>query len=293
LNTRAWVFAPSGRLRAPWRILIFLAATYLSGVAASVLLAPVLARVFSLIGLRVTTDGWVIVAALLGGTAFSLRYVDKRPWSDAWLDRNAARPALLARGFVLGALAIGLPTLLLLGIRWMRAEPTAHASLLAASIRVSMVLLPAALYEELATRGYIFAVLRDAIGWRSGLVAMSIIFGLLHLRNPGATAESVILVILAGVFLGLVVIATKSLYAAWMAHFAWNWTMAVLFHTAVSGLPLEAPDYRVVDAGPDWITGGPWGPEGGAAGGLGMLGAVVYLYPRSNARRRRHLSPNE
>jgi len=67
----------------------------------------------------------------------------------------------------------------------------------------------------------------------------------------------------------------------------------VLFHTAVSGLPLEAPDYRVVDAGPDWITGGPWGPEGGAAGGLGMLGALVYLYPRSNARRRRHLSPNE
>ena len=286
MNARAWVFAPSGLLRAPWRILLFLAATYFAGIVASLFLAPVLARVFSLIGLRVTTDGWVIVAALLAGTAISLRYIDKRPWSDVWLDRNAARPALLARGFVLGGLAIALPTLLLLAVGWLQPQPAGHASLMAAGLRVSMILLPAALYEELATRGYIFAVLRDAIGWQSALVAMSVIFGLLHLRNPGATAESVILVILAGIFLGTVVIVTRSLYAAWMAHFAWNWTMAVLFHTAVSGLPLEAPDYRVVDAGPDWITGGPWGPEGGAAGGLGMLGALVYLYPRRSARRR-------
>jgi hypothetical protein len=59
----------------------------------------------------------------------------------------------------------------------------------------------------------------------------------------------------------------------------------VVFHTAVSGLPLESPDYRVVDAGPDWVTGGVWGPEGGAAGGLGMLAGLVYLYARRNTRR--------
>ena len=245
-----------------------------------------------MIHLRVSTDGWIIVAALLGGTAISLRYVDKRPWSDAWLDRDAARPALLARGFVLGAVAIGVPTLLLLGVGWMRAQPNVDGSLLTASLRVSMFLLPAALYEELATRGYVFAVLRDALGWQTALAAMSIIFGLLHLRNPGATPESVILVILAGVFLGVIVVMTRSLYAAWMAHFAWNWTMAVLFHTAVSGMPLESPDYRVISAGPGWVTGGPWGPEGGAAGGLGMLAALVYLYARHTAGRRQ-LPPNE
>jgi len=291
VNARAWVLASSGRLRAPWRILVFLAATYFCGLVASLLLAPLLAAFFSFVHLRISTDGWVLVAAFLGGTAISLRYIDKRPWSDAWLDRNAARPALLAWGFLLGAVAIGIPTLLLLGVGWMRSLPSVHGSLAAASVRVSMVLLPAALYEELATRGYVFAVLRDAFGWRTALVAMSVIFGLLHLRNPGATAESVVLVVLAGIFLGIVVIFTRSLYAAWMAHFAWNWTMAVLFHTAVSGLPLESPDYRVVDAGPDWVTGGPWGPEGGAAGGLGMLGALVYLYARRNAGRRQ--PPNE
>jgi membrane protease YdiL (CAAX protease family) len=279
------VFAAEGRLRAPWRILLFVAATYCCGLVASTFLAPIVAWLYGVSGLRVTSDGWVIVAALLGGHIVCVRYVDNRPWSDVWLDRNAARPALLARGFLLGGLAIAIPSLLLLSVGWLRILPSVDAPLLSAGVRVTMLLLPAALYEELATRGYVFAVLRDAIGWRSALLAMSIVFGLLHLRNPGASAESVGLVILAGVFLGVVVIATRSLYAAWMAHFAWNWTMAVVLHTAVSGLPLESPDYRVVDAGPDWITGGVWGPEGGAAGGLGMLGGLAYLYARRNRRR--------
>ena len=115
---------------------------------------------------------------------------------------------------------------------------------------MSIFLLPAAFYEELSTRGYIFAVLRESIGWRSAVVATSVVFGLLHVRNAGASVQSVTLVVLAGVFLAGVLVATRSLYAAWMAHFAWNWTMAVVFHTAVSGLPLESPDYRYVDAGP-------------------------------------------
>jgi membrane protease YdiL (CAAX protease family) len=285
LNARALLFDAQGGLRAPWRIVIFLAATYCCGLVASIILAPLIGWLYSTTHLRITSDGWVIVAALLGGHYIALRLVDVRPWSDVWLDRNAARPALLARGFLLGALAIAVPVLLLMAVGWLQPRASVQSSLLGAGVRVSMLLLPAALYEELATRGYIFAVVRDALGWRTALIAMSIIFGLLHLRNPGASVESVLLVILAGFFLGGILIATKSLYAAWMAHFAWNWTMAVVFHTAVSGLPLESPDYRVVDAGPDWVTGGVWGPEGGAAGGLGMLAGLVYLYARRNTRR--------
>jgi CAAX protease family protein len=286
LNARAVWFADTGALRAPWRILIFLAATYFCGFAASMFFGPAVAWLYSVLGLRVTSDGWVIVLALLGGHFIALRLIDKRPWSDVWLDREAARPALLARGFLLGAIAIALPVLLLMAVGWMRPQAAVNGSLLVAALRVSLLLLPAAFYEELATRGYLFAVLRDAWGWRPALLLMSLLFGLLHLRNPGASVESVTLVILAGVFLGGVVIATKSLYAAWMAHFAWNWTMAVVFHTAVSGLPLESPDYRLIETGPDWITGGVWGPEGGVAGGLGMLGALVYLYARRTARGR-------
>ena len=96
------------------------------------------------------------------------------------------------------------------------------------------------------------------------------------------------LAIAAGIFLAAVLYGTRSLYAAWAAHLAWNWTMAVAFHVAVSGLPLESPGYRYVDAGPDWATGGEWGPEGGVPAGLGMgAGAgIAYAFAR-RARSRR------
>ena len=74
------------------------------------------------------------------------------------------------------------------------------------------------------------------------------------------------------------------LYAAWAAHFAWNWAMAAFLHTAVSGLPFSAPDYRIIDAGPDWATGGKWGPEGGVGAVVGMLVALGFLYARWQRR---------
>jgi hypothetical protein len=107
---------------------------------------------------------------------------------------------------------------------------------------------------------------------------------LLHLQNAGANFQSVALVTLAGVFLAMVRIATDSLYAAWMAHFAWNWVMAAIFHARVSGFAFDAPGYRYVDAGPDWATGGIWGPEGGIFAGLGMLAGTGLLLLRLRRR---------
>jgi len=156
-------------------------------------------------------------------------------------------------------------------------------------LRVSLTLVPAALFEELLTRGYILSTLRNAWGWTWAVVATSVGFGMLHLMNNGATAGSVALVTLAGFFLAAVLYVTKSLYAAWAAHFAWNWTMAAVFHVAVSGYPLEAPNYRYVDAGPDWATGGEWGPEGGVPAGFGMVAGMAFLF----ANRRREQSQEQ
>ena len=129
-------------------------------------------------------------------------------------------------------------------------------------------------------RGFAFAVLRRAFGWRLALIATSVVFGLLHAWNPGADAESILAVIVAGFFLGGILLATGSLYAAGAAHFAWNWVMAGALHIAVSGIPSGDPDYRTIETGPDWLTGGAWGPEGGLAAVAAMFVAIFYLYGR-------------
>jgi CAAX protease family protein len=276
-----------GAIRAPWRIALFCLATIASLIVSAVVVGPIITMLFRLAGIYgVGSEQWVELIGLLGGTAIMLRVVDKRPWSDVWLDVGAAKPRWLVLGFALGAACIGIPILGLVAGGWLRQMTSPGGSWWGAMIRVSLVLVPAALVEELMTRGYIMSVLRDWWGWKWAILATSVGFGLLHLMNNGATAESLGLVTLAGVFLATVMYATRSLYAAWMAHFAWNWVMAAVFHAAVSGIPFEAPSYRYVDAGPDWATGGDWGPEGGIPAALGMGAGIAVLYGSKRPRRK-------
>jgi uncharacterized protein len=202
-----------------------------------------------------------------------LRLVDRRPWSAVGLAARQATPRALSIGLALGALGILVPSGVLLLAHWLRPESVATVTESWGRFALVMALffLPQALTEELLFRGYIFAVIREAVGWRWALLLTSVVFGLLHSQNPGANLEPLAIVTLAGFFLGGILLLTDSLWAAWMAHFAWNWSMAALLHTAVSGIPETAPGYRVIDSGPDWATGGTWGPEGGAFAAVGML----------------------
>jgi len=286
LNPSALLFASAGRLRAPWRVLLFLVDLFIA-LAVAISIEGALGAAALAAGYRPLVTEWSFPLAVLVATGVTLRWVDGTSWDFVCLGRKSARPALLARSALLGALAIGIPSLLLLGLGQLRTVASTSGSWSAAAGLTFANLLPAALGEELLVRGYIFAVLRESIGWRWTLIATSITFGLLHVPNPGADAESVLLVMLAGFFLGSVLLATGSLYAAVMVHFAWNWVMAAWLHTSVSGIAIIAPDYRVVDAGPDWLTGGAWGPEGGLAAALSMFVVVIYLYAR-HLRRMEH-----
>ena len=228
---------------------------------------------------REIADPWLLLGGVALATAVMVR-VQRWPLSSVALDAPAAKPGLLVKGTVLGALTIGVASLLLLSTGMLRIVPTVPGSSLVTAGRYALILLPAAFFEELFIRGYPFAVIRRVAGWKMALIVTSVIFGLMHIANPGADGESILAVTVAGFFLGAVLLATRSLYAAGMAHFAWNWVMAGGLHIAVSGLPAKDPDYRTIETGPDWLTGGSWGPEGGFAAVAVMFVAIFYLYGR-------------
>lgn len=279
MQLRALVYTRRGDIRAPWRLLVFAAAAAAFAIpmlfARTLLPAAAEAR-----PLDVMWDSLALALALAAATWYALRRVDGRGWSGVWMDPAAASPGRLLSGWLLGTCAIGIPAIVLVAVGWLRFVPAADGSVLAAAFMALVVLAPAALMEELLARGYVLSVLRDSLGWWPAIVVTSIPFGLLHAWNPGATAPSIALVTIAGVFLALVLRATRSFWAAVLAHLAWNWTMAALLHAPVSGLGLASPDYRLIDTGPDWATGGSWGPEGGAGAVAGMLVGTMYLYAR-------------
>jgi CAAX protease family protein len=290
--TVAGLFLDStGATRRPWRLAVFIFASIVATVALQgmlgSLLSPLTAAISTSAGAGIAMRDWIPLAGILIGQWITFRTVDHRSWKAIALDRSAARPRTIGLGLLLGAVAIAIPSLGLVALGWLKAVPSGAGSSLLVALAMLVALAPAALTEELVTRGYIFVLLREVAGAPVALVLTSVGFGLLHLLNAGATAISVSLVTFAGVYLGAILLLTRSLWAAWAAHLGWNWALAGVLHAAVSGAGFPTPDYRVIDAGPDWLTGGAWGPEGGAAAGLGMLGGLAYLYVR-RLRRQEH-----
>jgi CAAX protease family protein len=265
-------------LGAVWRIVAFYAIWWAAIIALGTVAVFVVGA--KAIDARAVPFQWISLVSVIIATWVMLRRLDKLSWREVGLDRAAASLPILIKGAALGGLTIGAASLLLLATHMLRIEATTPGSWWGDAGHSTLVLLPAAFFEELLFRGYVFAVLRRAAGWKTALIVTSIVFGLLHVTNPGADSESILAVIVAGFFLGVVFLATRSLYAAGAAHFAWNWVMSGALHIAVSGIPSNDPDYRVVDSGPDWLTGGPWGPEGGLAAVGAMFVVLFYLYGR-------------
>ncbi|HXL87233.1 MAG TPA: type II CAAX endopeptidase family protein, partial [Gemmatimonadaceae bacterium] len=217
-------------LGAVWRIVAFYAIWW----AAIIALGTVAVFVFGAkaIDARAVLFQWISLVSVLIATWVMLRRVDKLSWREVGLDRAAASPPILIKGAALGGLTIGAASLLLLATHMLRIEATTPGSWWGDAGHSTLLLLPAAFFEELLFRGYVFAVLRRAAGWKTALIVTSIVFGLLHVNNPGADSESILAVIVAGFFLGVVFLATRSLYAAGAAHFAWNWVMSGALHIA-------------------------------------------------------------
>jgi uncharacterized protein len=276
---------PRGHLFTLWRIIAFIGFTILGLAIAQTIILGLGGPLLGSAGVRFNLSNIVLCGGLLFGHYGVLRWVDHAPWSSVRLARDAARRARLANGLLVGVIAMAVPTLLLLGIGWLRVTSWPGDDVALTTLRLTMALLPAALWEELAFRGYLFTICEQIRGRAFAVVMTSLLFGAAHIQNPSATLRPILLVTLAGVFLAIVLLATQSLYAAWLAHFAFNWTQAVVFHAPVSGSPFATPDYRVVDAGPDWATGGPWGPEGGFVAVVGLAAGALYLYLRRSAAR--------
>lgn len=264
-------------MRAGWRALLFcgLVVTFYIGAVQLMIRAP-RPRVYALFELE---QYIVILIGIWLAHYVMLRWVDRAPWSYVGLGRENLSPRVLVIGFVLGALCILIPSGTLLVVHDLTITTGLHGShsWLGLAFAGAVIFLPQSLGEEMLTRGYLFSALRDAFGWVGALAATSLGFGLLHYANPGANVQSVSVVVFAGIFLGAILLVTRSLYAAWMAHFAWNWSMAELLHAAVSGARFPYSSYRMDDVGPAWLTGGAWGPEGGVAAVAGMLTGIAVL----------------
>jgi hypothetical protein len=154
---------------------------------------------------------------------------------------------------------------------------------------VLFVLLTGSLAEELMFRGYPFQRLVEAIGAGGAILVFSILFGLVHLMNPGANPWGLLNTVVIGVALSVAYLRTRALWLPWGIHFAWNATLGLVFGLPVSGIRLFNVALRTTAAGPNWLTGGTYGLEASLPGASVVLVGLIVVW---RAPMRRLIDPS-
>lgn len=218
-------------------------------------------------------EGGVYLVGVLAMTWAFLRYLDWQPLVSLGLQR---RDWLRNLGIGLG-LGVGLMVLLFVVMAaagWLTAELAAPGALTLIASALSWAAL--SFVEELTFRGYIMQGLARAWAMPVAVAVSSLLFGLVHIIDPNVQVLGIVNVCAAGFFLALAYLVTRSLWFPAGIHIGWNLT-----EINVLGLPgsghTEPSLLHTTVSGPDLITGGAFGPEGGLLGLAFWLFGIVLL----------------
>jgi uncharacterized protein len=222
------------------------------------------------------------LAAAIIATAISARLLERRSFASVGFKLHKKWLRDLALGCAMGAaaLAITVGIAAAAGSITFNVQARAAAALARGFLIAFFFFFIAAATEELIFRGFPFQALVHNLGGVAAVAITSVVFGLAHLANPSATAFSTINTILAGVWLGLAYLMTRSLWLATALHFSWNFAMVFIFGLPVSGITTlqEVAWLRGYFGLPEWLSGGSYGPEGGAAATAALILSTLVIW---------------
>jgi membrane protease YdiL (CAAX protease family) len=117
-------------------------------------------------------------------------------------------------------------------------------------------------FEELIFRGVLHQSVETVFGSWAGILASSLVFGLLHLLNPAATLTGAIYIsIEAGLLLSAAYMVTRRLWLCMGFHMGWNFVQEGIYSGVVSGAVSDPGLLRATIDGPTLMTGGAFGME--------------------------------
>jgi membrane protease YdiL (CAAX protease family) len=278
------------RLRSGWRLLIFVSifcvlTLFFGAVTKAVF--EVAVRFVPSSGLAHYLETFIfrlifLLVALLAGFICT-RFLEGLPWRalGLWLHARWARDFLF--GSIIGIASLTLATAIARaggGLSFTISPRAMLVKVLQTLVFSGLLFILAALAEEALFRGYPLQTLTRAnLAWL-GVFLTSVPFAAIHLHNPNVAAGfTFINTALAGVWLAVAYLRTRSLWFPLGVHWAWNWALGSLFGLPVSGISNLAPNplLRGTDLGPAWLTGGSYGIEGGLACTITLIVSTIFI----------------
>ncbi|MCK5077366.1 MAG: CPBP family intramembrane metalloprotease, partial [Calditrichia bacterium] len=185
------------------------------------------------------------------------KFIDKKPFISLGLDiKNYVGDFLKGFGWGVGIISFGFVALYFTGNIAITSIQFNFGSFIGYFVFFIIV----ALNEEIMVRGYMLNNLFDSMNKYIALFATAVLFGAMHMMNPGASLMSFINILLAGLILGIYYVHKQNLWFPIGMHLSWNFFQGPVWGFEVSGtnttgiLTLER-------LGHDLVTGGEFGFE--------------------------------
>jgi membrane protease YdiL (CAAX protease family) len=264
MNARSVFIGPS-ELRAGWRLLIFAAIFVPLTYGANFMADAILGR------LHMATDMgpetfivWYIffLVPLFLATGIMAK-IEHRTFADYGLPWRRAFCGQFWQGvaIALGSITVFLFALHLGGVFSFGSLALQGADIWKYGIGWSVTWFLGALLEDFLYRGYLLFTLTTGVGFWPAAVVTSLIMGGTHYLHPGGHGLGPPITFVYCMVTCLVIRRTGDLWMALGIHAAWDWAAIFLYGIPSGGGIGQGRLLNSSFHGPDWATGGQYGPE--------------------------------
>lgn len=283
--------SPQG-IRAGWRFLIFVALWlvllfFCSAIAFNL---PPIARIQRSVpkGTMVPAVSLAIeiasVCAVLFA-AFIMSQIEKGRFSSYGMPLQRAFGKLFWQGAVWGLIVetIEIVTIWALGGFSFGSLALAGSKLVKYAVVWAIVFILVGINEEFTFRGYALYTLTTGMGFWPSAVVLSLLFGAVHLGNPGEAWAGGLSVMLFALFACFTLKRTGNLWFAIGFHAATDYAETFIYSVPDSGYLATGHLLNSSFHGPRWLTGGTIGPEGSIFEFVMLVLAWVvfaWMYPK-------------
>ena len=283
---RHWFINPADdRLRAGWRILLFVALFVALAVGGQL---GVRAALGSLPKGSSLTFAIIAIAATVA-VFICRRHLDKKSFVSLGLGGRSVALKDLVFGFLLSAAMAACVLALMLGagvieeLRFSWGVDGLTPRLLLAALLPTILI---GYWEELVNRGYLFQNMREGMGLVAAVLLSCVLYGILHAANPNASWLSSLIIVGFGLLRLYGYLATGLLWLSIGMHIGWNFFQGTVFGFPASG---HAEAHTLLSherVGPGWLSGGDFGPEGSLLilPVIGLALAAMHFWARSPLR---------
>ncbi len=266
-------------LRAGWRIGIFL---LIATACNTVITAPLMTLLKQIPGIPLQTAGaYLFYGTTTLATWIMLRFLDKRPFVAVGLTLKAKAGKELSQGLLFGS---GMMSAIFVieyatGMVYIEFRDVTLQQGLMIFINSIMLYIIVGYGEEFLFRGYIFQTFIEGSNKAIATLTLALIFAMAHSSNPNASVFGLVNVGLAGIWLSIAYFKTRALWLPIGLHISWNFFQGFVYSYPVSGTTSVREQIgTAIVSGPDWLTGGAFGPEGGALATLMLIIGTVLIY---------------